>query len=326
LSVPWVLGIDLGGTNVRAAVIGQEGSVHSAVRKKLGEDKSPPAVVACLVETAREAMEPMNLKPDVLAGIGVGVAGQIRMDSGIVANGPNLGWREVPLGSLLSVAFGRSVKIVNDVEAITWGEASFGSAKGFQDVLVVFVGTGVGAGLIVRGQLVHGSSGVAAEIGHVKVEPGGEPCGCGSRGCLEAYLGGGNLAAHLKRCAKSTWPALLTVAGCCIDAIHPGMVEQLLEQGDLKADALWNELSLKFGVVLANAVTLLNPAVLVLGGTLMRGCRTLRRRSEKVLREQVLAVASEKLKIVDAALGDDGGILGAAALALLDSGRRTALT
>ncbi len=246
----------------------------------------------------------------------MGVAGQLRGTSGVVANGPNLGWREVPFGRMLSAALARPIRVVNDVEAIAWGEFCFGAARGQKDVLVVCVGTGVGAGLILDGRLYHGATGVAAELGHVKVRIGGEPCGCGRHGCLEAYLGGGNLSKHLQREACN-WSSLLHKAGNNPACIHPGFVEELVQEGDARARGLWDELAQLFGMALANAVTTINPALLVLGGTVLKGCPSLQARTEQIFRDLVLEVAGDAVTIKPTALGDDGGILGAAALGAL---------
>jgi glucokinase len=311
-----LVGVDLGGTNVRAAVVDPGGKIHGAARSRLSGDRSADVVVALTSQCVREALGAAGVALEDLSGVGIGVAGQLRGDSGVVANGPNLGWREVPFGPKMSAALGVPVRIFNDLKAITWGEVLCGAARSFKDVLVVFVGTGVGSGMVVGGRMAWGATGVVAEIGHVKVRPGGEPCGCGQRGCLEAYLGGGNLTARLRREAAQDWPALLESAGGKAGEIHPGKLEELVQAGDARAVALYEELAGMFGLVLANAVTLLNPAALLLGGTVLKGCPTLRQRSELVLKEQVLAVAGENLKILEPALGDDGGIVGAALLAL----------
>jgi glucokinase len=204
------------------------------------------------------------------------------------------------------------------VEAITWGEARHGAARGHRNVLGVFVGTGVGGGAVLDGRLHRGATGVAVEIGHVKVVPEGAPCGCGGRGCLEAYLGGRHLAGRLREEAEGDWAALRERAGGDPAAAHPGHLEALAGEGDERAVALLQELGGLFGLVLANAVTLLNPSALVLGGTVLEGCPTLRRFTDEVLRGHVLGVAGDDLQILAAGLGGDAGIIGAASLILED--------
>lgn len=311
------VGIDLGGTHVRAAVVDTAGGIRAQARDRVDADRSPASVVERLVGVVHLALQSAGLQIDRLAGVGVGVAGQLRGDSGVVARGPNLGWREVPLGEMLTGRLGRPVRVVNDVDAIAWGEVCHGAARGLRDVLVVFCGTGVGGGLVLAGRPYHGASGAAGEIGHVKVRPeDGAACGCGQRGCLEAYLGGKNLSERLHAEALGDWPRLLELTGGDPAAIHPGLVERLFEQGDPRAAILWQELALMFGDVLANAVSLLNLSAVVLGGTVLTGCPGLHRLARERLALRVPTVAGEVLQILADQLGDRAGMIGAAALVL----------
>jgi glucokinase len=306
--------VDLGGTNIRAAVVGEGGRLLSTARRKVSDDRTPDAVVGQVVNAIQEVLSQASLELRAAAGVGMGIAAQLRGETGIVAAGPNLGWSEVPVGDMLGTALGRKVKIVNDVEAITWAEVLYGAAQGHRDVLVVIPGTGVGGGMVLDGRLYRGATGVAAEIGHVKVRESGEECGCGKRGCLEAYLGGANLVRRLGREAEQGWTALLEKAGGKLDEIHPGLLEDLVRDGDPRASELFGEIAGYFGAALANAVTLINPSALVLGGTILQGCPTLWTLSEKVLSERVLSVAGEALAILKASLGQDAGVIGAASL------------
>lgn len=308
------VGVDLGGTNVRAAVVDTGGGLRASARAKVGSDHRPRAVVARTAEVVHQALDEAGVPIDRTGGVGVGVAGQVRGDSGVVAQAPNLGWRDVPFGALLAEELGRPVRICNDVEAITWAETRYGAASSHRDVLAVFAGTGVGGGAVVDGRLLRGATGVAVEIGHVKVVDGGPACGCGGQGCLEAFVGGANLSRRLRREAESDWPALLAAAGGDPAAIHPGLVDDLHRAGDPRAAALLQELAGHFGTVLANAVTLLNPSALVLGGTVLAGCPTLGAWTREVFGQRVLAVAGEAVSVVSASLGDDAGIIGAASL------------
>ena len=312
------VGVDLGGTNVRVGIVDSNGKVQAQVRRRV-EDPAPEPVVRLISAGIDEALDRASLGLDSAAGVGVGAAAQLRGNTGVVAVSPNLGWREVPLGEMLAAALGRPVRVVNDVEAITWGEVCFGSARGHKNALGVFVGTGVGGGLVMDGRLIRGAGGVAMEIGHVKVRSeAGEPCGCGGRGCLEAYLGGANLTRRLQTEADSDWPALKAKK-----PVHPGVVEELISESDPKAVELFRELSRDFGEVLAGAVTLLNPSALILDGTVMQGCPTLRRWSLEVMEARALGVAQEALSVLSGELGDQAGVIGAAAMAQPEEGSET---
>jgi glucokinase len=308
------LGVDLGGTNIRVAIINYSGTIVEAIRALVGENPDPKTVIDKISEVIEQVLAKAAVDWQQIAGLGVGIAAQLRGASGVVAVAPNLGWREVPFGKMLSEKVGQKVRVVNDLEAIAWGEVSFGSARGHQNVLVVFLGTGVGAGVVIDGKLYQGSSGVAAEIGHVKVEDNGAPCGCSMSGCLEAYLGGANLSRLLQERAQNDWPALLGQAQGDLDAIHPGLVEELLNKNDPRAEELFDRLAGYLGTVLANATTLFNPSALVLGGTVLDGCPSLKERALKVFQDKVLHVAKEAVEILPAKLGSDAGIIGAGSL------------
>jgi len=260
-----------------------------------------------------EVVKQSSVNGDALAGVGIGIAAQLKGDSGYVVVGPNLGWRDVPFGDLVQAQLGKRVWVMNDLNAIAWGEVQFGAAAGERDALVVFVGSGIGSGLVLNGSLYGGASGVAGEIGHTKIVPLGQPCGCGGIGCLEAYCGGANLTRRLREWAEKDWPDLLEQVDGDIEKVHPGVVEKLVQAKNQRAIDLFHELAQQLGQVLANAVTLLNPAVLVLGGSVLTGCPSLLDWSRQAIRQMTLAVAYEKLKIVSTALGDDAGIIGAAA-------------
>lgn len=310
----YAIGADLGGTNARAAVVERaSGRIVAVHREQLGE-RSAEAVAEVVAGALRAAAQAAGAE---LRHAGVGVAGQVLGSSGLVLCAPNLGWRDVPFGSLVASAAGASIRIVNDLSAAAWGERALGAAKGVDDALLVFVGSGVGSGLILSGRLHEGARGVAGELGHVKVRParGGEPraCGCGEKGCLEAYAGGNNLAARvreeLRRGAPSGIPQL--VQGD-LEKVTASVVDQAAIAGDGYARALWDEIADLLGTAIANTVTLLNPARVILGGGMLLGCPRL----EQLVRETYAARVSRTavVELVRAALGDDAGVVGAALL------------
>lgn len=305
----WALGIDLGGTNARAAVVGADGELLASSKRAL-TDRSPAAVVEAIALAAEAACAQAQVQVDAC---GVGAAAMLDESSGMVLVGPNLGWRDVPLGSLLSRRLSRPVKILNDLKVAAWGELKAGAARGASDVLVVFVGSGVGSALIVRGQMVKGAHGVAGELGHIKVVPGGRPCGCGERGCLEAYVGGHNLIGQMRELDS---PALLALAGGNPAHLSPAFLEQAALAGDPASRELHQRASDYLGLAVANLVTVLNPGILVLGGGVLGNLTAMRRRVVELVNEQTSRVARAKLQIATAALGDDSGLIGAGLLAL----------
>ena len=203
------LGVDLGGTNVRAAVVREDGKLLGVTKHRHPGDDRRPEPVADSVRTACEgALAEARREPTSVTAVGVGVAGQIHAGTGVVAVGPNLGWRQVPFKALLQQRLRWPVLLLNDLAAAAWGEHSVGAGLGAVDSAAVFVGSGIGCGLVIDGDLYEGSDGVAGELGHIKVVPGGRLCGCGEHGCLEAYCGG----ATSRRAWPKGWPRVVRVA------------------------------------------------------------------------------------------------------------------
>lgn len=285
----------MGGTTARAAIVERETGVVVASAKETWVDRSPEAVVRETAKLVNGLVAAHALPP---GPIGVGFAGMLR--GGVVVNAPNLGWREVDFGGPLAAAVGREVKLVNDLSAAAWGEFSAGAAKGAKDVLTVFVGTGVGAAIITGGTLLSGASQVAAEFGHVKlVMDGGRLCGCGQRGCLEAYVGGAKLGEWMKE-----------------EHLPGGAVELEVQaqRGEKKAKTLYDFAVGNLALAIANQVSVLNPAVLVLGGGVLSRCPGMVARVKQVVSARATVASAAAVRIEQASLGDDSGLVGAALL------------
>ena len=320
------VGVDLGGTNARAALIDlQTGKLLAETREPVRDRE--PANVADLVQKVVERVDPEKHRQ----GVGIGFAGMLRGWTGVVANAPNFGWREVDFRRLLRERLGTNVELYNDLNAIAFGEARFGAGRGAAEMLCVFVGTGVGAGLVLNSKLYIGATHLAGEIGHVKVIPGGRLCGCGQRGCIEAYVSGRNIAKRVQEELSGANPgsseppahaagehvrntsSAVALAGD-INHVHAGHLDEAARSGDPYARALWHEIAPLLGMVLANAVTVLNPSRLVMGGGVWEGAPELRRLAIESYNSLVNAPNGEAVVVVDTVLADTAGVLGAAAL------------
>ncbi len=309
------VGVDLGGTHARAALVDvDKGAVVGAETKAKVLDKQPDRVAELVADVVSQ-VDPSRER----VGVGIGFAGMLRGWTGVVSNAPNFGWREVPFRDILQTALerrsGRSEKIelYNDLNSIAYGEAMYGGARGERDVLCVYIGTGIGSGLIVDGKLYVGANHLAGEIGHTRVVQNGRQCGCGQRGCIEAYASGKNIQARAREELKTQKSRALEIAGG-LDQVHAGHLDQAASEGDDYATALWDEISEKLGLVLAAAVTLLNPTRLVLGGGMWQGAPELRRRTSLIIQDAINRPAAENFAMVETALGDSAGFLGGAAL------------
>ena len=292
----YTLGIDLGGTTTTLGVIGPNAEVvweqGFPTPREVGFDVFT-ARVAAAAETAR-AVFPFD-------AAGVAVAAQIDAARGVILTSPNLPWENVPVVAVFKAALGVPVVAENDVNAAAYGEY-LADADRRDPFLVVFVGTGVGSGIIARGDLFRGADGFAAEIGHVPVvAAGGERCGCGRYGCLEAYAGGRGI---LRRASAE---------GATYDAVDD--VVFAAAAGNDHCRQVLEDAASYLGVALAGAVNLLNPATVVIGGGVARAWPPLRELAAARMRVSALAVSLAKLRLRASTLGTQAGIVGVAALA-----------
>jgi glucokinase len=316
------LGVDLGGTKVEVALIGAAGDgeyTRLAFRRLPTEaDDGPEAVVERIAAAAREVLAeaagpayPADPAPGPpgravrhVYGAGVGVAGQVDGPRGVVRSAPNLpGWEEFPLGPSLSARLGLPVALTNDVNAAALGEQVAGAGRGFDDVVVILVGTGVGGGVVSRGRLVEGAGGYASELGHLTLVAHGRPCTCGNLGCLEAYCGGWAIAERAREVGLET----------PLDPDVPA------------ARALIEETGRYLGAGLVGIIHAFNPRRVILGGGVIEGLPELVEIATAEIREHTIPVFQEGLEIVPPALGRDAGTLGAAHLARMRFGPRRRL-
>ena len=331
----WTVGVDLGGTNLRVAAFAQlaeharaaqaEGSARELApaawqRRPVGDDRAVETVIEMIATAVDDVIEAAGADPDADIAVGIGIAAMLADRRGTVARSPHLDWTEVAFGPAMAARLGgrRPLGVYNDVNAIAYGEYGVGAGAGARDVLVAFVGTGIGGGLVVDGHLVEGATNCAGELGHVKVVlgPDAAPCACGGRGCVEAYAGGTYLQRRARaELAAGAASAAIALAGGDPHRVHPGHVDRAAAVGDAWATALWAEVAPLLALALGNAVTVLNPERLVLGGGMLGNTPTLRARVIEALDDVCPVALRRPLTVVDAALADDAGIIGAALLA-----------
>ena len=250
-----------------------------------------------------------------MAGIGIAAAGQIHPDTQAVVYAPNLSWQDVPLKARLQARFNLPLWVENDVRAAAWGEFRFGAGRGAQSLVAVFVGTGVGSGAIFGGHLWRGAFNAAGEIGHTQVVPDGIPCGCGQRGCLEAYCSGRGFIRRFEiALAAGASTTLRARTGAEASKLTAFQVAEAAAEGDPIAREFWEDAVRYFGLALTNVVTLLNPERLVLGGGVVETLPVLVEAVTTAIQARATVMA-RGVTVHRAALGDWAGAVGAAALA-----------
>jgi len=250
-------------------------------------------------------------------GLGVGIAGQVSAEDGGVQFAPNLRWRNVPFRSRLESGLGIPIAVTNDVRAAAWGEKTFGAGRGVDDIVCVFVGTGVGGGIINGGRLVQGSANTAGELGHITIVADGRLCRCPNKGCLEAYAGGwaiGERAQEAVHRDNMAGRPLLRIAGS-VDAINGVTVTEAFNDGDPLAKVIVEETGHYLAVGVTGIVNALNPSRLILGGGVVEGLPVLVDMVKTHVTKHALAASVQDLSIVKSELGGEAGVIGAAALA-----------
>ncbi|WP_228840692.1 ROK family protein [Candidatus Protochlamydia phocaeensis] len=311
------IGIDLGGTKIEAGLVHSSGVIKDHIRLATNAAGGPAAVEKQLLEAIDALRNKENLP---IAGIGIGVAGQIDAQSGTVYFAPNLpGWRNVPLQENLQRILGIPVKIINDVRAITWGEWVYGAGKGCKDLICVFIGTGIGGGIISGGKLLTGSSNTCGEIGHMTIDFHGPLCTCGNKGCWEAFAGGWAIAKYAKELIQTHGPEgvrLLELADNQLDAVTAKTVLQAYKEGDVLATSIVERIKQALIAGCINLINALNPSRMIIGGGIVDGWPEIISFINAGVREKALKVATRDLQIVPAKLGKEVGVIGSAAMVL----------
>ncbi|GAA0625098.1 ROK family glucokinase [Kribbella sandramycini] len=308
------IGIDVGGTKIAAGVVDDEGAIIARAHRDTPAD-SVDATAAAICAAAAELIGEHEIE-----AVGIGAAGFVSSDRSTVLFAPNLAWRDEPLGARVAAELKIPVVVENDANAAAWGEFAYGAAKHVEHMVCVTVGTGIGGGVVSESRLLRGAHGVAAELGHMRVVPGGHRCGCGARGCWEQYASGRALVREGRAQAESGSPAaaqLLSVCGITDPADLTGpMITAAATNGDPLAVELLEDLGRWLGEGLASIATLWDPSVVVIGGG-VSAAEDLILTSAQIAFEKNLPARSNRPHPTFgiALLGNDAGLIGAADLA-----------
>ena len=322
----FALGIDLGGTKTLAAVIDvSTGAVVSSARKRTRAERGQDFVTQRTTELATAALNAAQLPSDApLIAIGVGAAGQIDRKAGIVVEAPNLGVRNMNLASILGQQFNKPVSVGNDVEVAALGEYLYGAGQGYNNFVCMFVGTGIGSGIVQNGRLYTGLTGTAGEVGHMTIQAGGRICGCGARGCLEAYASRTAITKAIMAEIHHGRPSVLAddaarqlKEGDTI--IRSGMLAEAIKQKDELVIEMVTDAAEYLGCSLGSIMNFYNPDCIILGGGVIESIDLLFETAVHRARNTALN-APRKTPILRSKLGDFSGVVGAACLAAIATG------
>lgn len=311
----YAIGIDLGGTKVLIALVNREnGEVLGSVKKKTKKDKGPKNIIRKMIEGIEELLAEVSVKQDEISSIGIGAAGQIDRQNGILIGAPNLDCYDLNIKEIISSHFDLPVYLGNDVEIATIGEMKFGAAKNYDDFVCVFVGTGVGSAIVKKGEIIYGATGTAGELGHVIVDLNGRPCACGAHGCLEAYASRTAIEKRIEGALKKGRHSVILDYLESGKSITSGMIRKSIERDDELVIGCVDEASEYLSGGIASIINFVNPKLVVLGGGLIEAVDYFYRNTTKKAKAKSLPVPASKIEFKKAALGDFSGVIGAAFL------------
>lgn len=310
-----VLALDVGGTKLAAGVVRGDGTVRSRLVEPAHREAGPSDMIRRHFEQGRRAIEAAGLATEDVRAVGIACGGPLDPERGIILGPLHLpGWVDVPLVAMAEQAFGVPAAVDNDATAGAVAEWRFGAGRerGVRSLVYLTVSTGVGGGLILDGRPYRGSAGNAGELGHLTIDIDGDPCACGRRGCLEAYASGTNIARRAREALAAGEPSSLAA----LETVTARDVAEAAAAGDALAARVWDETTRMLGSAVATILDVLNPELVVLGGGVTGAGDALLQPVREVALREAMSPAAGSADVVLATLGEELGVVAAAAVAL----------
>lgn len=296
----YCIGVDVGGTNIKSALL-----INNRIIERTTLSTHPEQGPGAVIEQIEKVIQ-IFAKP--VSHIGIGIAGIIDTNKGIVRYSPNLtGWTDIKLGQAIKKKFKVPVKILNDVNAICLGEWKFGAGKNYDNIFLFTLGTGVGGAAVCEGRLLFGANGFAGEFGHSVIKYDGKECTCHQFGHLEGYVGARYIVARAYRRIKKQRSSLRNY-----QKITPRIIAQEAKKGDIVSMEIFEEIGFYIGIGISNIISLFDPEVIIVSGGISRAGKVLFESIRRTAAQRIMGAQYRKYKIVPGRLGDDAGILGAA--------------
>jgi len=311
-----VCAVDLGGTNLRAANIDREGSIHERFRVSTPETDNPTEIVSAIASAVTVCADQAPTRGEQIQVVSVVVPGSVRADSGVIVNAPNIpAIVGFDLGQALTAELHRPVSLENDANAAAVGEMWRGAGRGCQTIICLTLGTGVGSGIILDGKLWRGIDGTGGEIGHLSVVPiGGARCKCGGVGCLEVYASATAIVRMTREGLPNHPQSILHVTPEA--DLSAKEVARAANEGDAFALEVFRKMGMYLGIAMANVVNIFNPEMIIGGGGVSESFDLFAPYARDEIMKRAFPVPAQRCQVVKAECGDDAGLLGAAWLAL----------
>lgn len=310
------IGCDLGGTNLRAAIVDVEtGTVLHQMRIPTLAREGHGAVMQRMADLFLELIQAAGMQKEEIGGVGIGVPGVLDLEKGETLFLPNLPgtWPHIPLRDKIRELTGFPTALLNDVRAITYGEWRFGAGRGLDTVAVFAIGTGIGGGLVINGQLHLGIGGTGGELGHMTIDFNGPTCGCGNKGCVEAYASGPAITAMgLKAVTQGLTTRLGEMCEYDLNRITPELISRAALAGDEIAMDIYERAGLYLGIAAATVCVAVGPRRIILAGGVAQAGDLLLEPMRRTLRERVTVMPVEQVEVVQSTLGNTAGVIGVA--------------
>ncbi len=309
-----VLAVDLGGTNIRVAAINEEGIIERRVKRLTPVQEGCETVFRHLLSSLNEVSSSFDKKQ--ICGVGMGIAGVIDIEKGIVTQSPNLlGFDGYPIKAKLIASFSPSLPTVidNDANMAAMGEKWKGAGIGVNNLLCLTLGTGIGGGIIIQGKILHGADGMAGELGHIIVDPQGAKCGCGNNGCLEALATGSAIKREaIKALPRHPESEIYKRCEGKIENVTPEIVYQSAQASDPLAQKIYQEMGRYLGIGIASLINIFNPEMVIIGGGVSKAWEVFSPATRKEVQMRALRIPALRARLVPANCPDDAGLFGAA--------------
>ncbi len=305
-----VVGVDLGGTNIKAGAVSSGGEMLFRSRMSTDASAGPERVADRIGMAVRDCLEGVEGGRERTAGVGVGSPGPLDPATGVVWAAPNLpGWTNVPLRRMVQDRVGLPCEVENDANAASLAEQWMGAGRGAASLVLLTLGTGIGGGIVLGGKVWHGFGGVAGEIGHMSINPDGPRCNCGGRGCIEAYASAPAMVRRMREAIAGGRRTTLSGQG---EGLSARAIHEAALAGDAAARENMRMTGFYLGVAICNIMNVLNPEVVVLSGGVAAAGEMLLRPIRETVEERTMEAVRRNVRICFAALGEDAGVIGAA--------------
>ncbi len=309
-----IIGLDVGGTKT-AGILWKDGKIVARTWERT-DVTSQETVLSGILATCRNLLGRASSDALRVKGIGLGIAGFIDLEEGVITEAPNLPFKDLPIREILEDELGLPVALDNDANVAALAEAKVGAARGLRHVIHLTLGTGIGGGIVIDGNIYHGARGAAAEIGHMIVKADGPRCNCGARGCLEALASGVALARRVREIAEQGKPSPMLDEYRRQPGNYPASkIAEHARKGDETAVSLLREAGYYLGVGIASLINLFNPEAITLSGGLLGAFSFMEDTMLAAVEENAIAISRRSAKILRGTLGEDAGAMGAALLA-----------